>query len=353
MKKFLFCFSGLIIWIFYLGGCSISNDATICDSGFSCEVKMVCWNVQTFFDAKIDGNEYSEFKKEESWNSGKYRQRLERLCEVMNSLNADIFVFEEIESLGVVQDISNFLTNGSWLNSKKWNYACFSRNCGSAIGCAVFSRFPIKELTVHNVDVRIYANEQPSSRPIMQVCLEIDKKDLVLFVNHWKSKSGGEVETEIWRDWQEALLGERLVRDFSFSGKNAYILCGDFNRSAEDFVCDFEGAFIGAEIGGKFECADANVVLRTFGQGKSEFVCVYSPWFGKSGGFKTEKGSYFYKGSWERIDNIFSFGSLKISGFMVESEGNLAKEDGSPFRYSVYNGEGYSDHFPLVCSLLL
>ena len=38
---------------------------------------------------------------------------------------------------------------------------------------------------------------------------------------------------------------------------------------------------------------------------------------------------------------------------MVESEGNLAKEDGSPFRYSVYNGEGYSDHFPLVCSLLL
>lgn len=353
MKKFLFCFLGLIIWIFYLGGCSISNDSTICDSGFSCEVKMVCWNVQTFFDAKIDGNEYSEFKKEESWNSGKYRQRLERLCEVMNSLNADIFVFEEIESLGVVQDISNFLTNGSWLNSKKWNYACFSRNCGSAIGCAVFSRFPIKELTVHNVDVRIYANEQPSSRPIMQVCLEIDKKDLVLFVNHWKSKSGGEVETEIWRDWQEALLGERLVRDFSFSGKNAYILCGDFNRSAEDFVCDFEGAFIESEIGGKFECADANVVLRTFGQGKSEFVCVYSPWFGKSGGFKTEKGSYFYKGSWERIDNIFSFGSLKISGFMVESEGNLAKEDGSPFRYSVYNGEGYSDHFPLVCSLLL
>ena len=53
MKKFLFCFLGLIIWIFYLGGCSISNDATICDSGFSCEVKMVCWNVQTFFDAKI------------------------------------------------------------------------------------------------------------------------------------------------------------------------------------------------------------------------------------------------------------------------------------------------------------
>ena len=258
----------------------------------------------------------------------------------MISIDADIFVLEEVESIAVIQDISNYLTNNSWSNSKKWNYACFSRNSGSSIGCAVFSRFPINELKVHNVDVRIYTNDQPSCRPIMQVCLEIDKKELVLFVNHWKSKSGGEVETEIWRDWQEALLGERLVRDFSFSEKNAYVLCGDFNRSVEDFVCNFDR---------KPECTDANVVLRTFGQGKTDFVCVYSPWFD----FSTEKGSYFYKGSWERIDNIFSFGSLKISGFMVESDGKLAKEDGSPFKYSIYNGEGYSDHFPLVCNLLL
>ena len=178
----------------------------------------------------------------------------------------------------------------------------------------------------------------------MQVTINIDEKDLVLFVNHWKSKSGGEIETEIWRDWQEALLGERLVCDSSFSEKNAYVLCGDFNRSVEDFVCNLDG---------KPECADANVVLRTFGQGKTDFVCVYSPWFIESGKFTTESGSYFYKGSWERIDNIFSFGSLKISGFMVESEGNLAKEDGSPFKYSIYNGAGYSDHFPLVCTLLL
>ncbi len=349
MKKFLFCFFKLIIWIFCLGGCCASNNASNCDSGYSCNVKMACWNVQTFFDAKKDGNEYSEFMKSEYWNNEKYIIRLERLCEVMISIDADIFVLEEVESIAVIQDISNYLTNNSWSNSKKWNYACFSRNSGSSIGCAVFSRFPINELKVHNVDVRIYTNDQPSCRPIMQVCLEIDKKELVLFVNHWKSKSGGEVETEIWRDWQEALLGERLVRDFSFSEKNAYVLCGDFNRSVEDFVCDLDSVFIDSGNSEVYKNTDANVVLRTFGHEKSNFVCVYSPWFD----FSTEKGSYFYKGSWERIDNIFSFGKIKISEFMVESDGKLAKEDGSPFKYSIYNGEGYSDHFPLVCNLLL
>ncbi|MDY4832156.1 MAG: hypothetical protein SO161_06455, partial [Treponema sp.] len=155
MKKFLFCFFKLIIWIFCLGGCCASNNVSNCDSGYSCNVKMACWNVQAFFDAKKNGNEYSEFMKSEYWNNEKYIIRLERLCEVMISIDADIFVLEEVESIAVIQDISNYLTNNSWSNSKKWNYACFSRNSGSSIGCAVFSRFPINELKVHNVDVRI------------------------------------------------------------------------------------------------------------------------------------------------------------------------------------------------------
>ena len=350
MKKFLF-------WIFFVGflcvGCenvqlSVENQSSdikqLSSSYVGKKVSFACWNVQTFFDAKTDGTEYDEFKKSDSWNSGKYCKRLERLCEVMKSLNSDVIVLEEIESISVVQDISNYLVDGKWDKSKNWNYVCFARNKGTSIGCAVFSRYPVKKLLIHNLDIRVQKVKQPSCRPLMQVTINIDEKDLVLFVNHWKSKSGGEIETEIWRDWQEALLGERLVCDFSFSEKNAYVLCGDFNRSVEDFVCNLDG---------KPECTDANVVLRTFGQGKTDFVCVYSPWFIESGKFTTESGSYFYKSNWERIDNIFSFGSLKISGFMVESEGNLAKEDGSPFKYSIYNGEGYSDHFPLVCNLLL
>ena len=132
-------------------------------------------------------------------------------------------------------------------------------------------------------------------------------------------------------------------------GKEIDCYLGDGMKLAEDFVCDLDSVFIDSGNSEVYKNTDANVVLRTFGQGKTDFVCVYSPWFD----FSTEKGSYFYNGNWERIDNIFSFGSLKISEFMVESDGKLVKEDGSPFKYSIYNGEGYSDHFPLVCNLLL
>ena len=358
MKKVLFLFFLVLVFFVGCGNSVVSDDGQQSiekgrDSCWGKKVSFTCWNVQTFFDAKTDGTEYDEFKKEKSWNTEKYRERLERLCEVMKSINSDVFVLEEIESLSVVQDISNFLVDGKWERSKNWSYACFAKNKGTSIGCAVFSRFPISKLMIHNLDIRVQKSSQPSSRPLMQVCIDVGEKNFVLFVNHWKSKSGGEEETEIWRDWQEALLGNCLSEEIDKSGQGAFVLCGDFNRSVEDFVCSFDGVFDDSKVEVYQKCADANVVLRTFGLGKSDLVCVYSPWFGKSGKFITEKGSYFYNGKWERIDNIFSFGGLKISGFMVESEGEWAKEDGSPFRYSVYNGEGYSDHFPLVCSLLL
>ena len=48
-------------------------------------------------------------------------------------------------------------------------------------------------------------------RPIMEVNLDVGGRNVILFVNHWKSKSGGEEESEIWRDWQETLLAGRLA----------------------------------------------------------------------------------------------------------------------------------------------
>ena len=81
-------------------------------------LSLVCWNVQTFFDAVTVGTEYKEFKNSERWNKEKYTQRLNKLCEVMTSLNPDIFVMVEIENAEVVQDIANALAGGSWDHKK-------------------------------------------------------------------------------------------------------------------------------------------------------------------------------------------------------------------------------------------
>ena len=299
-------------------------------------LSLVCWNVQTFFDAVTTGTEYKEFKNSERWTKEKYIKRLDKLCEVMTTLNPDLFVMEEIENAEVVQDIANLLAGGSWDNKKTWQYACFAKESDSAIGCAVFSRYELTGLKTHALDIRSGQSEQPSSRPLIQLTVMIGEREVELFVNHWKSKSGGEEETEIWRDWQELVLAENLACLEESCPGLPLVMCGDFNRSAEDFVLIPNDK-------------KANTLLRGSGQN----VKVFSPWFRSDGNFATEGGSYFYNGEWERIDNIMIAGNADFISFATVTEPPVADEDGIPAAYEIYTGDGCSDHLPLKCVISL
>ena len=302
-------------------------------------VSLACWNAQTFFDAVTTGTEYSDFTNSSKWTTEKYKKRLDKLCEVMSLLNADVLVLEEIVNEAVVQDIANRLTDGAWSKKKGWQYACFAKEEGSAIGCAVFSRYEIKNLKVHSLDICVHKNAQPSERPIMQLTVCPGEKEFELFVNHWKSKSGGEEETEIWRDWQEAVLAHRVKS--VLSNERSVVMCGDFNRSAEDFISLEED----------FSIRDkANLLLRDFNfDGDKAGVKIYSPWFTEEGKFLTEIGSYFYDGSWERIDNFFFAGKIEVCQFQPVAEPPVADENSIPQGYKVYTDSGCSDHLPLKC----
>ena len=84
-------------------------------------LKIVNWNLQTFFDAKFDGNEYDEYKSSKSgWNLTKYEERLNRLATAIKELDADVFVMEELEKEAQLQDIANQL-------SGTFNFSHFSR----------------------------------------------------------------------------------------------------------------------------------------------------------------------------------------------------------------------------------
>ena len=81
------------------------------------KISVANWNVQTFFDSTTEGCEYDEFVKSKTWGQESYTERLKRLCQVIKSLDADVFVMEEIENEEVLHDLSNFLA-GEW-NQKK------------------------------------------------------------------------------------------------------------------------------------------------------------------------------------------------------------------------------------------
>lgn len=301
----------------------------------SSNLKVVCWNVQTFFDANTDGNEYAEFKKS-PWGKDAYKARLKKLCSSIKSIDADVFVMEEIENENVLQDINNFLA-GEWNFKKTYPYACFAKDDSCSIGCAVISRVPLKDLTVHSIDVRSEETKMPSVRPIMQLTL-CAKKEIVLLVNHWKSKSGGETVTEIWRDRQEGLL-QKIVETLESDSKPILIM-GDFNRDINDFYCPKKDS--------------GQILLRKWVNGKliKDGTLVNSAWF-LNGKDIIEPGSYFFNGEWSRIDNVFTAGNLKIKSFYPETDGPWCNSSFIPQKYIMRTESGYSDHLPLFCILSL
>lgn len=293
----------------------------------SSHIKVVNWNVQTFFDATTEGTEYSDFISQKYWGVRSYETRLDRLCEVMKELNADIFVFEEIENYDVVHDIANRLANYSWAQRKNWNYTAFSKNNGDSIGCAVFSRYAISSMTVHSLDIRTEKTSQPKMRSIIQMKIHINGKWLTVFVNHWKSKSGGAEKSEVWRDWQERLLASLMTKSIE-SGEYVFA-SGDFNRDINEFSIDNPASY-------------ENVLL-------DDTLSLHSPWIFVTGELSFP-GSYYYQGEWSRIDHFFVSSNVLLLDFKAEC-GIWSNQDGTPCRYTVYNGTGYSDHLPISACL--
>ncbi|MBO4404218.1 MAG: endonuclease/exonuclease/phosphatase family protein [Treponema sp.] len=299
---------------------------TSCSSGKT--VSIVNWNVQTFFDSNNDGIEYTEFLTDKKWGREMYTERLKKLCSVIKKSGADIFVMEELENEKVLHDIYNFLA-GEWNFSKVYAWSCFAKTPGTSIGCGVLSRIPLSDLKVHALDIR-GSEKQPGLRPLIEVTVCLKNSPFVLFVSHWKSKSGGKEKTEPWRNREEAVLAKCVSKAVS-SGKR-FVCCGDFNRDINDFLIE--------------DCG--TVCLRFFDDVQA--VKVYSPWF--SDGKLIEPGSYFFKDEWSRIDNFFVDEKSYVKSYEVLTEGPWCYEESKvPVAFRLYNGSGYSDHLPVKLEL--
>ncbi len=314
MRKIIFVAIFLSIWF-----CS-------CASSGAKKISVMNWNLETFFDAQIDGTEYKEFSGgKSSWTKEKYEVRLDRLASVIKTLNCDVLVLEELEKSAQIRDIQNRLSSA--FRRSRYRHAYFACEKGAPIGSAILSRYPISSATVHSIGIFKAGLKQPSLRPIMRVVLNVDGRDLVLFVNHWKSKAGGAEKSEIWRDGQEELLSRLVQKDVSAG--LPVVACGDFNRSIEEFSYQ--------------KGENSNVVLKGG-------ATVYSPWYSDDGKL-CGVGSYWYKNEWERIDHFFLAGDARVVSFAPQTNGEWIDKNGHPKKYRVYSGSGYSDHLPLKCEI--
>lgn len=206
-----------------------------------------------------------------------------------------------------------------------YNYAAFSKEKNNSIGCGVISKYEINKLSVHALDVRCESDSLPPLRPIMEVELNVSGKNISMFINHWKSKSGGQLQSEKWRLWQENILG----RELNNSRTDILFAAGDFNKDISDFVRD----------------KNNNCCFNFIDDLSVKNKKMYSPWNERFNNY----GSYYFRGEWEKIDHFFACNQELIKDFEIITAGDITKPDGTPNKYEMYNHQGYSDHLPIRC----
>lgn len=300
-------------------------------------ISVLSWNIETFFDGQNDGSEYSEFLKSKSWGTKAYGARVKKLCDSLKVLDSDVCVLIELENQGVLYDISNGLQDLNWNRNKLYRFSCFSKNDGAGIGLGVLTRYEILRFSVHNIDVK-NCGDQPSLRPVMKIHIDVDGRELILFVNHWKSMSGGKEKSEVWRNWQESIVYS-LVNSELEDGKKNILIAGDFNRDIADFYRS-ESTSVAGRIGLRHFLNDG----KTF----DDTVDVTSAWYDRLG-FLVSPGSYCFNSQWSRIDQIFYAGEIELKSFSAVQNELWCTDDGIPDSYDVYTGKGSSDHLPLKC----
>ena len=324
---------------------------------------VVDWNVQSLFDGVDAGTEYEEFSAETGWTDRNYRVRLERAADALSRFpegGADIIALEEIENGTVLADLAAALPA-----RLGYRWTAFAANAGGALGLGLISRIAPTGLRTHSVSA--FGDAVP--RPILEARFRAGNADLALLICHWKSKLGGEGETEASRRASAravARVADELARD---EPGTALLVAGDLNENVDEFS-RISGAYPTALLpDGEASAAailgddavdfpDDCLVLVDARPPRALFFdggpCWYDPWYADAW-----PGSYSYRGAWETIDHLLCAPSLfdgrgwEYASFAVAEGEPFTDSAGFPDRYDTRSGTGLSDHLPIMAALVV
>jgi len=310
------------------------------------------YNQENLFDTINDPDKNDEEflpTDKKQWNTEKYTNKINNMSKVIASMNGgkgpDMIGMCEVENDNVLND----LTRNKQLAKGKYQFVHFEGPDDRSIDNALLyqsKKFTVVASAAYPV---VFAdNPKWKTRDILMVKLMVKdtKTPVVILVNHFPSRIGGEEETSVKRKQAATVL--RGIYDSIVKADPAtpVIMMGDFNdEPTNESMKDVLNA--------KGHTSEL--------QGNDLFNAMFE--------LQEQKlGSHYYKNEWSALDQIIMSNNLvsctgKIcyknasvsiykQDWMFEQEG---KYKGSPLR--TFGGQkylnGYSDHLPVYVILEL
>ena len=337
-------FSILIIINFNVIFAQINDDANY---EFNKSIRLMFYNVENLFDIKNDSlKNDEEFLPNQGkfWTQRKYYTKINQISKVITAVGKwnppAIVGLCEIECRYAL----NTLTKYSSL--KYLNYKIIHKESPDFRGIDVallYLENKFYPISYKAIEINFPFAPEKTTRDILYVKGMTKNKDtLHIFVNHWPSRWGGQLKSEIKRTYVASVLKKTTDSIFNTDIKAKIIIMGDLN----DYPYNKS-------------LTEVLMANREFTNIKSNELYNLSAYIQEN----TKIGTHKHQGVWGVLDQIIISGSLlnKKSSIYTSKENThifdadfLLSEDKSylgkqPFRTYLgykYIG-GYSDHLPV------
>lgn len=311
MSKFIFLFTSLLL---------------VASLNAQTERIIAFYNVENLFDTvndtTINDEEFLPTGAKE-WTKERYNEKIKHINQVIDSVGVPlIFGMCEIENKGVVQDIVDF---GSMKNTHAVvHYQSLDfRGIDNAI---IYDKTVLTLVKSGIIRFDMPAPDSPS-RDIVWAKFSHGKDTILAMVNHWPSRSGGQVESEPKRLIASIAASTFIDSVLAANKKMKIVFMGDLNDTPED--------------------RSASLIAESL----KPLITPNSGQFG---------GSHNYNGEWSILDHIMVSKAFlkkgakvnKKSGTIYSPDFLLSEYKGNIVPNRTYGGSkylgGYSDHLPVM-----
>jgi endonuclease/exonuclease/phosphatase family metal-dependent hydrolase len=344
-QRYLLLVASFWCFTFVLAGCGPTKTPPPASS----DGYLFCfWNVENFFDDKLDGWTHDPDRGYDAWfatDPKALNRKLDNLTTALLKMNdgrgPDILALAECESERAVELLRDRLNTGIKDEEMHYKNILFKDpKGGRSIATAILTRLDVNrsKTQLHGKRLRILEGH-----------IRVNDHDLVVFATHWTSRVSDKEGTS--RDhYADAVYGS-VKAMYKSNPKVDALVCGDFNDPPDaESVTKHLHAISDPE---KVKSSDADGPFLLDLMARDELVDK-----------RPAKGTHFYHGAWCTFDQIcVSPGLLDKEGWSCDPATMRIVNDltadrrGRPHRFGEKNDpirledRGYSDHFPVAVRL--